>query len=77
MSDFDRFENPYYEKRFPDQQDKEAMEYSTCSGCNEVISTLEVINGEVLDVYGMAVHDDFSCLKKAVSARIAYMERND
>lgn len=75
MDKFDRFDNPYYRKWFPDPQEKEVVEYSTCSGCNEVIYVTEVISGEILDVYGMAVHDDYSCLKKAVEARTIYLKK--
>ncbi|WP_143812914.1 hypothetical protein [Paenibacillus sp. XY044] len=75
MGSLDRFENPYYQKRFPDPQEKEVMEYSTCSGCRKIVTNQEVDDGEVLDVYGMVVHDDYSCLKKAVEARTIYLDK--
>ncbi|MGM1044711.1 MAG: hypothetical protein ACQEXX_01055 [Bacillota bacterium] len=73
MSNFDRFETPYHEYHFPDQQEKIVMEYSTCSGCGEQITETEVIDGDILDVYGMAIHDDFDCLKKAVEAKTIHI----
>lgn len=75
MDEFDRFENPYYRKWFPDPQVKEVMEYSTCSGCGKAVTNQEVDDGGVLDVYGMVVHDDYSCLKKAVEATTIYLEK--
>lgn len=75
MSNFDRFENSYYREWFPDPQEKEVIEFSTCSGCGESVTNQEVEDGGVLNVYGMVVHDDYSCLKKAVEARTIYLEK--
>ncbi|MFI2856965.1 hypothetical protein ACH6EH_07465 [Paenibacillus sp. JSM ZJ436] len=78
MSNFDRFESDYHNHRFPDIQDNSRnIEYSTCSGCEELITEHDVLNNEVLDVYGMSVHDTYDCLKKAVEAKYAILERND
>lgn len=69
MSDFDRFETPYHKLRFPDQQEAISNEYSTCNGCGEAITESEVALGEVVDVYGMCIHDNLDCIKKAVQAK--------
>lgn len=68
---FDRFESDYYIHRIPDPQEKEVIIYSSCSGCNGEVTNIEVLNGEILDVYGMVVHDDFDCIKRAVEAGAA------
>ncbi|PZT52195.1 hypothetical protein DN757_28555 [Paenibacillus silvae] len=60
----DRFENDYYYTHFPDPQEK-TFQYSTCCGCKEDINVGE----EVLDVYGVCVHDTYDCLFKAVEAK--------
>lgn len=74
MSYFDRFETPYHKSAFPDLNDKEVIEYSTCSGCNEIVTTEEVATGWVLDIYGMCVHDNSECVKKAVEAKTFTIE---
>lgn len=68
----DRFHTPYHEFRFPDPQEQETQEYSTCSGCGELISETDVALGEALDIYGMAVHDNIDCIKMAVQAKTIY-----
>ncbi|WP_220687678.1 hypothetical protein [Paenibacillus lautus] len=73
MSGFDRFQTPYHERSFPDPQEQESQEYSACSGCGEFITESDVVLGEVLDIYGMAVHDDVECIKKAVQAKTIYL----
>lgn len=72
MSDFDRFQTPYLAIRFPDPQDIESEKYSDCSGCIESITVTEVALGEILVIYGMAVHDNIDCIKKAVQAKTLY-----
>ncbi|OMD76908.1 hypothetical protein BSK50_14245 [Paenibacillus odorifer] len=74
MSNFDRFETPYHQKWFSDAQDKEVIEYSTCTGCGEVVTMDDVAIGEILNIYGMCVHDDVSCIKKSVNAEIIILE---
>lgn len=69
MSDFDRFQTPYHKLRFPDPQESESDEYASCSGCGKSITETDVTLGEVLDIYGMCVHNDFDCVKKAVEAK--------
>lgn len=64
ITNFDRFESDYHIHRFPDPQEKEVIIYSTCSGCNREITNIDVSNGEVLDIYGMAVHNEIECIKK-------------
>lgn len=66
MSNYDQFETEYHVRRFPDKQDIPLDEYSTCSGCGEVI----YVGEDILDVYGMSIHNDFDCLRKAVEAKI-------
>ncbi|KAA9007208.1 hypothetical protein F4V43_01605 [Paenibacillus spiritus] len=70
----DRFTSPYYNHRFPDPQEKEVINYSTCAGCGETVTTLDVINRDILDIYGMCVHDDRECIKKAVEARVITLD---
>jgi len=70
----DRFDSDYHQHTFPDPQEKEVIEYSTCSGCGEVIYSDEVAVGEILNIYGMSVHDEPSCIKKAVDASTAILE---
>jgi hypothetical protein len=77
MSNFDRFESHYHQSNFPDAQDKEVIDYSTCAGCSEVITNIDVINGDILDVYGMAVHDTYDCLKKSVEAKTIILGEDD
>lgn len=74
MSNFDRFETPHDKRAFPDPNDKEVVEYSTCSGCDEVITTLDVATGWILDIYGMCVHDNSECVKKAVEAKTVTLD---
>lgn len=70
MNNLDRFQSDYHNYHFPDAQDKEVIKYSTCAGCGETVSTDEVMAKEILDILnGVCVHDDCSCIKKAVSAR--------
>ncbi|MDY8021079.1 hypothetical protein [Paenibacillus polymyxa] len=65
-NNFDRFETPYHELRFPDAQDKEVNEVSTCAGCKETI----LYGEEILILFdGLSVHDDYDCLKKANGAK--------
>lgn len=66
---FDRFQTPYHLAAFPDPQDQDEIEYSTCAGCGESITNVEVNNGEILDVFGMCVHDTYECLKRSVNAK--------
>lgn len=73
MSDFDRFQTPYHNLRFPDPQETISNDYSTCSGCTELITETDVALGEVLDIYGMCVHNDFDCVKKAVEAKTIHI----
>ncbi|OMD87543.1 MULTISPECIES: hypothetical protein [Paenibacillus] len=70
----DRFNSDYHLHTFPDSLDKEVIEYSICSGCGEVIYLFEVAAGEILDIYGMSVHDERTCIKKAVDATTAILE---
>lgn len=70
----DRFNSDYHRHNFPDQQEREVIEYSTCSGCGEVIYSFEVAAGEILDIYGISVHDQRTCIKKAVDATTAKLE---
>lgn len=70
----DRFTSDYHRHTFPDPQEKEVIEYSTCSGCGEVIYSFEVAAGEILNIYGMSVHDERVCIKKAVDATTAILE---
>ncbi|MNK85826.1 hypothetical protein D3C87_1057200 [compost metagenome] len=74
MSNHDRFQTPYHLSNFPDPQDKKVIEYSTCSGCGEVVTTIEIAEGEVLDIYGMCVHDNYLCIKDAVQARTIHID---
>ncbi|MNH66510.1 hypothetical protein D3C73_185420 [compost metagenome] len=74
MSSFDRFQTPFHQTAFPDPQDRECNTYSTCAGCSETIYLFEVYNREVLDIWGLAVHDDYECIKKATNARIYELE---
>lgn len=60
----DRFDNDYHYIRFPDPQENE-VKYSTCYGCEADI----IVGEEILDVYGMCVHDTYDCLFKAVDAK--------
>ncbi|WP_206759540.1 hypothetical protein [Paenibacillus sp. CFBP 13594] len=60
----DRFESEYYYIHFPDPQES-IIQYSNCYGCKEVINVGE----EILDVYGVCVHDTYDCLFKAVEAK--------
>lgn len=70
-TNLDRFESDYYIHRYPDPQEKEVIVYSTCSGCGCDVTNIEVSYGEILDIYGMVVHDDINCIKNAVEARVA------
>jgi len=63
--ELNNYESEYYQRRFPDPQEKEAVIFSTCAGCQATIH----IGEEILDVYGSAVHDEYQCLKRAVVAR--------
>lgn len=73
MSNFDRFQTPHHEHNFPDIQEQKSHEYSTCSGCEESVTESDVALGEVLDIYGMCVHDDIDCIKKAVQAKTIHI----
>ncbi|MCM3257138.1 hypothetical protein M3664_04985 [Paenibacillus lautus] len=72
MSNFDRFQTPYLAIRFPDPQENEDRKYSDCSGCTESITETDLALGVVLDIYGMVVHDNIDCIKKAVQAKTLY-----
>ena len=72
MSKFDRFQTPYMAIRFPDPQEIEPQKYSDCSGCSESVTVTEVVLGEILDIYGMVVHDNIDCIKRAVQAKTLY-----
>jgi hypothetical protein len=74
MNNFDRFETLYHKLSFPDPQDKEVTNYSTCAGCGEEVSLSDVAEGEILDIYGMCVHDDRQCIKDAVQARVVTLD---
>ncbi|WP_413025220.1 hypothetical protein [Paenibacillus taichungensis] len=65
----DRFDSDYYYIHFPDPQ--ESIRYSSCFGCGENIDVGE----EVIDVYGVSVHDTYDCLFKAVDAKRLIAER--
>lgn len=69
MRSFDRFQTDYHEHSFPDPQEQESQEYSSCSGCGESITETDVALGDVLDIYGMCVHDTTDCIKRAVKAK--------
>lgn len=73
MSDFDRFQTPYLAIRFPDPQERQSQEYSSCSGCEEPLTESDVALGEVLDIYGMCVHDNIDCIRKAVQAKTIHI----
>ncbi len=60
----DRFDNDYHHVHFPDPQEK-GVKYSTCYGCKGDI----IVGEEVLDVFGVCVHDTYECLIKAVHAK--------
>lgn len=61
----DSHEIPHHQSCFPDSQSHPLELYSFCSGCGE-----EIYVGEyTLDVYGMSVHDNYDCLKRATEAR--------
>jgi len=60
----DRFDSDYYYVHFPDAQEN-TIQYSTCYGCGETINVGE----EILDVYGVCVHDTYNCLFKSVDAK--------
>lgn len=64
----DRFESDYHIHRFPEQETEEEY-YSTCSGCEQDITNYDVLSGEVVEIYGMNVHDTYSCIRKAVEAK--------
>jgi hypothetical protein len=55
-----------FERGLSDAQESERDEYSSCAGCNQIIYCDEV---DILDVYGMCVHNDFDCVKKSVGAK--------
>lgn len=69
MSKYDRFQTPYHQNAFPDPQNKVEIEYSVCAGCGEIITNIDVDNEEILNVFGMCVHDTYNCLKQAVNAK--------
>ncbi|MFB5758895.1 hypothetical protein [Paenibacillus medicaginis] len=50
----------------PDPQEHEPEEYSACSGCG---GTIYCGDDNILDIYGMAVHDTYNCIYKAVEAK--------
>jgi hypothetical protein len=68
-SNFDRFTSDYHRSRFPDPQEKKVIVYSSCAGCGETVTMTDVFNREILDIYGMCVHDEKECIKKAVEAK--------
>lgn len=70
----DYHNSSYANKFFPDPQDKEVSNYSTCAGCGEEVSLSDVTEGEILDIYGMCVHDDRQCIKDAVQARVVTLD---
>jgi hypothetical protein len=55
-----------FERGLHDSQDVERDEYSSCAGCREIIYCDE---DDILDIYGMSVHDDIDCIKKSVEAK--------
>ncbi|WP_342423059.1 hypothetical protein [Paenibacillus sp. FSL E2-0178] len=72
----DMYQTAYHIHHFPDSQEREVIEYSTCAGCGEVITIFEIECGEILDIYGLSVHDERDCVKKAVEARIFTLTDN-
>jgi|GEM_PF-5340910 len=73
-NELDYHNSSYANKFFPDPQDKEVTNYSTCAGCGEEVSLSDVAEGEILDIYGMCVHDDRQCIKDAVQARVVTLD---
>jgi hypothetical protein len=55
-----------FEHGLSDSQESERDEYSSCSGCGEIVYCDE---DDILDIYGMCVHDDIDCIKKSVGAK--------
>lgn len=70
----DRFQSDYHQQRFPNPQEKEVTNYSTCAGCGGEVNLSEVAEGEILDIYGMCVHDDRQCIKDAIQARVVTLD---
>lgn len=60
----DRFNSDYHYIRFPDPQERQ-------SNTQLVLDVGEIINvgEEILDVYGVCVHDKYDCLFKSVDAK--------
>lgn len=73
-TELDYYNSSYANKFYPDPQDKEVNNYSTCAGCGEEVSLSDVAEGEILDIYGMCVHDDRQCIKDAVQARVVTLD---
>ncbi|QSF43349.1 hypothetical protein [Paenibacillus tianjinensis] len=73
-NELDYHNSSYANKFFPDLQDKEVSSYSTCAGCGEEVNLSDVAEGEILDIYGMCVHDDCQCIKNAVQARVVTLD---
>lgn len=73
-NELDYHNSSYANKFFPDPQDKEVSNYSTCAGCGEEVNLSDVAEGEILDIYGMCVHDDRQCIKDAVQARVVTLD---
>jgi hypothetical protein len=59
-----------FERGIPDTQESERDEYSSCSGCNQIIYCDE---DDILDIFGMCVHDNIDCIKKSVGAKTIVM----
>lgn len=62
--DLDRFSEEHMSLRFPIQDEPD--EYSECAGCGESI----FVGYECLNIYGMCIHDDFDCVKRATDATL-------
>jgi hypothetical protein len=74
INEIDYHNSSYTDKFYPDPQDKEVTNYSTCAGCGEEVTLCDVAEGEILDIYGMCVHDDRQCIKDAVQARVVTLD---
>lgn len=74
INELDYHNSSYANKFFPDPQDEEVINYSTCAGCGEEVFLNDVAEKEILDIYGMCVHDDKQCIKEAVQARVVTLD---
>ncbi len=61
----DIVDDEYMNRVYPDTQENEPEEYSTCAGCREIIY---IGDENPLDVYGMCCHRDLDCVIKATEA---------